>query len=193
MDRKILVVGVAAAALTVAACGRQDADVSPEKATMPDANAVATIATPPDEAAAPDFVTEMATSDLYEIAAAKLALERAANADVKAFAKEMQTAHEASSAGLQTAIASSGQTLATPTVVPSELKEKLDDLAAKTGGDFDKAYMEMQVDAHQNALNLLQRYAMDGDLPALKSFASTTGAVVQQHYDKAVALRDSLK
>jgi len=53
--------------------------------------------------------------------------------------------------------------------------------------------MENQVDAHQAALDLLKRYAQDGDVEPLKAFATNTGAVVQQHYDHAKALRDSLK
>jgi len=53
--------------------------------------------------------------------------------------------------------------------------------------------MDNQVDAHQSALNLMQRYAEDGDVPAIKAFAAATAPAVQKHYDMAKALRDSLK
>lgn len=193
MHRDLLIVGAAVAALAVAACNRQDSDVPPEQATMPDANAVATIATPADESAAPDFVLAASNNDLFEVAAAKLALDHAKSAEVKAFAKDMVAMHGQASRDLKAAAEAAGQTLVLSKEVPEDQQKKLDELAVKTGADFDKAYMEMQVDAHQDALNLLQRYAMDGDRVPLKTFASNTGAVVQKHFDKAVALRDSLK
>lgn len=52
--------------------------------------------------------------------------------------------------------------------------------------------MDGQVDAHQDALNLLQRYAQDGDVASIKSFAATTAPVVQGHLDQAKVLRDAL-
>ena len=45
------------------------------------------------------------------------------------------------------------------------------------------------VDAHQSALNLLQRYAQDGDTPALKTFAADTAPKVQKHLEMAKGLK----
>src|ERR1700761_5956915 len=39
------------------------------------------------------FVTAAATSDMYEVTAGKVALQRSQDADVKAFAQQMITAH----------------------------------------------------------------------------------------------------
>ena len=57
------------------------------------------------------------------------------------------------------------------------------------GAGFDKKYADSQVDAHQAALNLLQRYAQDGDTPALKSFAAATAPKVQEHLNMAEGLK----
>ncbi len=195
MHRTLLVAGAAVAALSLAACGQKTetkgAATPAEQAATPDANPAATIPTPSNEAAAPDFVAKAAASDMFEVEAAKIAQKRSQNAEVKKFAGEMITAHTKSTADLKKAIADSGQTLTLPAALPSDLQGKLDDL--NKADNFDKAYMENQVDAHQAALDLLQRYAQDGDVPAIKAFAAATAPVVQQHYDHAKTIRDALK
>jgi putative membrane protein len=195
MHRTLLVAGAAVAALSLAACGQKTetkgAATPAEQAATPDANPAATIPTPSNEAAAPDFVAKAAASDMFEVEAAKIAQKRSQNAEVKKFAGEMITAHTKSTADLKKAIADSGQTLTLPATLPSDLQGKLDDL--NKADNFDKAYMENQVDAHQAALDLLQRYAQDGDVPAIKAFAAATAPVVQQHYDHAKTIRDALK
>ena len=196
MTRPLLIAGAAIAALSLAACGQKTetkgAATPAEQAATPDANPAATIATPADEAAAPVFVEKASASDLFEIEAAKLAQATSKNAEVKKFAADMIAAHTKSTAALKKAIADANQTtLVLVTVLPADLQAKLDDL--KKAANFDKAYLENQVDAHQGALNLMQRYAQDGDVPAIKAFAASTAPVVQQHFDHAKTLRDATK
>ena len=196
MTRNLLIAGAAVAAISLAACGQktetEGAATPAEQAATPDANPAATIPTPSNEAAAPDFVAKAAASDMFEIEAAKLAATKAKSPEVKTFAADMVTAHTKTTEGLKKAIADSGQTaLALPTVLPSDLQGKLTDLGK--ADNFDKAYMDNQVDAHQAALDVLQRYAQDGDVPAIRAFAATTAPTVQQHLDKARAVRDAVK
>ena len=56
-----------------------------------------------------------------------------------------------------------------------------------------QAYMDEMVEAHQSALNLMQRYAQDGDVAAIKAFAAATAPAVQEHLTRAKALHDPLK
>jgi putative membrane protein len=191
----------AAAAVTVLALGAcnkasnetKGAATPGEQAATPNANPAATILTPSNEAAAPDFVAKAASSDMFEVAAGKLAATKAANPEVKKFARMMVQAHTKSTEGLKAAIASSGQTtLAPPAALPSDLQSKLDDLNGKAGADFDKAYMDAMVDGHQSALDLMQRYAQDGDVAAIKQFAAATAPVVQDHLTRAKGIKDGL-
>jgi putative membrane protein len=199
MYRQFLIVGAAIAALSVAACNNnkvdetQGAATSAEQSATPDANPAATIPTPSNEAAAPDFVAKAAASDMFEIEAAKIAQKRATHAEVKKFAGEMVAAHTKSTADLKKAIADSGAAVTPPTALPDDLQDKLDDLNKVDAKDFDKNYMDNQVDAHQAALDLLQRYAQDGDVAQIKAFAATTAPVVQKHLDMARATRDLVK
>ena len=74
-------------------------------------------------------------------------------------------------------------------MLSADMQSKLDDLNKADAKDFDKKYADGQVDAHQAALNLLQRYAQDGDTPAIKAFAAATAPKVQEHLNMAEGLK----
>lgn len=144
--------------------------------------------------AAPDFVAMAAASDMYEIQAAKIAEKRSKSADIKAFARMMVTDHTKSTAMIKKAVAESGRTdIMPPTALPADKQAMIDALNSASDADFDKTYVDQQVQAHKDALALMQGYAMSGDTPALKEAAAKIAPVVQMHLDKAVALQSSGK
>jgi len=194
MTRNILIVGAAFAALSLAACGpkadeTKGAATPSEQAATPDANPAATVPTPADETKADVFAAKAADSDMFEVEAAKLAAKRSTNAEVKKFAVMMEKAHGKSTESLKAAIAASGATITLPMALSADAQGKLDDLTKADDKDFDKKYADSQVDAHQAALNLLQRYAQDGDTPAIKAFAAATAPTVQEHLNQAEGLK----
>lgn len=192
MTRILLLAGAAALSLSLAACNKTPEEKTTE-AVAPDANPAATVPTPADESAAPDFVAKAAVSDMFEVEAGKLALQRSKNAEVKAFAQMMIDMHTKTTANLKTAIASSGLAITPPALLPDDKTTALADLRAVDAKDFDKKYMDGQVDAHQAALDLMTRYAQDGDNATLKAAATATAPIVQDHLTKAKAIRDALK
>lgn len=187
---------VAASVIALAACSKpaetKGAATPSEQAATPDANPAATVPTPADEASAPDFAALAAASDMFELEASKLALQRSNNAEVKAFAQMMIDAHTKTTEALKAAIATSGATVNLPATLPQNLQEAMDKLRSSSAEDFDKDYMNAQVDRHQAALDLFQRYAQDGDIAALKTLAAATAPAIQTHLDKARALRDKV-
>jgi putative membrane protein len=144
-------------------------------------------------AATPDFVNAAASTDMFEIQAAKIAEKRSKNADVKAFAAMMIHDHTQSTAALKAAIKASGQPLTLPTDLPGDKKAKIDELNAAAPADFDKTYIDSQITAHQDALTAIQAYAANGDTPALKDFAGKIAPVVQMHLSKASSIKDTMK
>jgi putative membrane protein len=60
--------------------------------------------------------------------------------------------------------------------------------AAGAGPSFDLAYKNAQITAHQNALQLMQAFAANGDVPALRNAAAQAVPVVQMHLNQAQAL-----
>lgn len=200
MKHSVLIVGAAVAALAVAACNKKndttttaDNSAATQPAQQPDAHPAATVPTPSNEAAAPDFVAKAAAGDMFEIESSKIALKRATNAEVKKFARMMIEAHTKTTAALKKAIADSGQAITPPTALPDDLQGKLDELNKVDLKDFDKAYMSDQVDGHQAALDLFQRYANDGTVQPIKDFATATAPIVQDHLTHATGIKNGLQ
>jgi putative membrane protein len=115
----------------------------------------------------PDFVKEVAVSDMFEIQSSKLAAEKSDGA-TKDFANQMVKDHTKTSTELKTAVANDPK-VTMPTALDSAHQDKLDQLKSLNGADFTKKYHSMQVDAHEDAVSLFQRYGDGGDHPALKS------------------------
>ena len=194
MSRHLLIAGACIAALSLTACGPKadpaataapvEQAMAPAPDPAPAAPAVVTMAT--------DFVPMAAASDMFEIEAAKVAQGKSANAEVKKFAAEMIAAHTKSSAALKKAIADSGQTMTPPAALPADKQAMLDSLKAADAAGFDKMYVDGQVTAHQQALDLMQGYADGGDVPAIKAFATTTAPVVKGHHDMAKMMADKM-
>lgn len=136
-----------------------------------------------------EFADKAAKSDAFEIAAAKLAKTNAASAGVKSFAATMIEAHTASTAKIKAAAAKASPAIKPDPTLTSDLQSKLDDLAKLKGADFDKAYVDGQISAHEDALSLMKNYAGNGDTPSLKAAAGDIAPIVQKHLDMARALK----
>jgi putative membrane protein len=193
-----LLASAAIALLALAACNKSDdqtnapsAVTNAEANATPSANPASTLLSTTDVTKAANFVTLAAASDMFEIQSSKIALQRSTNPDVKHFAQMMIDAHTRTTTTLKGLVAAQSN-LTLPTGLPSDLQSKLDQLGSVSSADFDSTYLNDQVDGHQSTLNVMQRYAKDGDVETLKQFAAATAPVVQQHLDKAKALRDAL-
>ncbi|KAB0838977.1 DUF4142 domain-containing protein, partial [Cronobacter sakazakii] len=83
---------------------------------------------------------DMAQADINEVAAAKIALEKAQNSDVKAFAQKMVDDHSAALSKVQAVAQQKGVTL--PTEPDAEHKAMAAKLEKESGDALDKQYME---------------------------------------------------
>ena len=65
------------------------------------------------------------------------------------------------------------------------------DLEGARGSGFDKMYMDQQVEAHQEALGVMQGYAQSGPgwQDRIRDAAAKTAPLVKQHLDMAKALQ----
>ena len=127
-----------------------------------------------------DFVQQAAISDMFEIQSSELATQRA-DAATKAFAEQMVSAHRKTSDELK-GLAASGKVKETlPTKMDSAHQEKLDTLKGLKGADFTKQYRSDQVEAHENAVSLFERYADGGDNATLKDWAGRTLPELKRH------------
>lgn len=213
MNRNLILSGAAVAALTLtAACSKPtNSGTDPNSASNQTANsgAMAPVAATVDKAqdataaavgtaaaAMPTdpqgFVTAMATSDMYEIQAAKIAEGRSTSAKVKAFAAKMIHDHSATTVELKGILAKGSATNVTaPTDLDQRRQGLIDNLKSATADGFDKTYLDQQVAAHTEAESTLNNYGGKGDNDALKAFAVETAPKVQKHLDMVKALDDA--
>src|SRR6201994_2032456 len=138
-----------------------------------------------------DFIKEAATSDMLEIAAAKVAQDKG-NADEKKFAERMVTDHTKTSTELKGIVPADMQS-AVPSSLDDASQKKLDKLRDTKPDDFASEYDPMQVSAHKDAVSLFERYAKGGDDPKLKDWAGKTLPTLQHHLEMAQDMNKNRK
>jgi putative membrane protein len=192
-------VAMVALVLSLAACG-QKAEQTVDAATNEAAEAVAAagnatsdVVEATKEAITPtpsgqEFADRAAKSDAFEIAAAKLAQTNGESEDVKTFAKDMTKAHTDSTAKIKAAAKEAVPAIMSQAALTSDQSDALADLGKLKGADFDRKYMSGQVEAHENALVLMEDYSKNGDVASLKAAATEIAPVVKRHLDMARAL-----
>jgi putative membrane protein len=134
------------------------------------------------------FVAAAATSDMYEVTAGKIAMQRATSPAVKEFAQMMVDAHTKTTAKLKGIIAENKIAAMPPAHVDNRRQGMLDNLRGASMNDFDHRYITQQVAAHTEADILFKGYAKDGDNAAVKEFAGTTDKDIKMHLSMAKKL-----
>lgn len=131
------------------------------------------------------FAEAAAQSDMYEVAAAKIALHRSHSDDVKSFAQKMIDAHNGTTRELKHLV-SSGKVQATlPTAMDDRHKGMIDNLTGASDTDFDGRYIDQQETAHSEAETLFKTYGDNGDNADLKQFAANTVGAISDHLKMA--------
>lgn len=182
--RAVLVLSAAAIACTLAlgGCSRES-----EPAQM-----LASLAPSPQIDPA-NYVQTAGMSDLFEVEAGKVATRRARSSEVRSFARMMVKDHTESTGKIRSAVRSSNLGIQLPAALDPQHQEKLAALRSVPRAEFDRQYMEGQVEAHQEALKLQQSYGESGGDPNLKAVASQLTPIVQHHLDEAQTILSGLR
>ena len=143
-----------AAALTVGCSGDGDRN---QAAKTAGSGAVGTSgeARPADVSSADkDFVQDVAIGNMAEMELARLALQRAADANVKKFAQMMVDDH--SKAGDRLKTVATQHRIEVPAQVDEKHKDQADKLGQKRAAEFDRDYADAMVDGHQDFMDKLE-------------------------------------
>ena len=141
---------------------------------------------PSSPLAAPTYMQMAASSDQFEIQSGQLAAQMSQNAAVRNFGNLLVAHHTFTTQQLAAAAQAAGLTPPPPALLPAH-QAMLDQLRS-AGPNFDVAFRDIQVQAHQEALGLHQNYSTGGDHPALRTVAAAAVPIVQQHLTAAQAL-----
>jgi len=137
-----------------------------------------------------NFWTKAAQGGMAEVELANLAVQKAQNADVKKFAQQMITDHTKANAELKSLAAKKNITL--PTDIGSSHKSAMDDLSRLSGADFDKKYVEMMVDDHEEDVDLFEDNTDNSDAD-IKAFAAKTLPTLKAHLESIKAIQSKMK
>jgi putative membrane protein len=127
------------------------------------------------------FVQTAARGDMFEIQAAKTALDKSKSDSVKSFAQMMIDDHTASTEKLKAAVEKSKVKASIPKDLDKKHSDMLDHLKKASASAFDQSYLQDQTAAHREMLGLMKTYSQSGDNAALKQFAAEASTVVQKH------------
>lgn len=141
-----------------------------------------------------EFVERVAASNRFEIASSELARDRAKDPRVVAFAEHMIEDH--AKAGKEFAAArteadvDSSMTTASTQDEPEAVREHLEALEALNGAEFDEAYVDLQIRAHEDAVELFRAYSLTGSDDDLRAFAEETLPTLEEHLAEVQQLEE---
>jgi putative membrane protein len=129
------------------------------------------------------FAVDATNIGMMEIALGNVAQQNAMRKDVKDFGAMMVKDHTSAGDDLKKIADTKHITL--PTSLSADDQKKVDDMKAKTGNKFDKAYIDMMIDGHKKAADEFQDEIKSGSDADLRAFATKTLDVIHAHLDSA--------
>ena len=125
------------------------------------------------------FLEKAAQGGMTEVKLGKLASEKSASPKVKEFGARMVKDHGKADAKLKTIASAKGVDV--PANLDTEHQASVDSLSDKSGGSFDKAYVDAMVKDHEQDAADFQREADSTQDPQVKAFATQTLKTVKMH------------
>ena len=126
------------------------------------------------------LMTRAAQMGIAEVAASKVAMEKASRPEVKKFAEHMVKEHEKANSELKQIASSKGVSL--PTSPDAKHQDALKDLRGMSGDKFDRQYMQQAgIKDHKASLDLFEDGAKKAKDPELKTFFEKNVTNIKQH------------
>jgi putative membrane protein len=133
-----------------------------------------------------EFVVNAGMGGLAEVAHGNLAVQKATNADVKAFAQRMVTDHGTANTELAQLATTKG--LALPTELTGEHQQMQEHLNSLSGAAFDKEYMKHMVESHEKTVADFDKASTTSTDADLKAWTAKTLPTLQDHLRQAKAI-----
>jgi len=188
------------AVLTVAACAKKDNSAvdttAASSTTMADTSAMAGAPAASGTWSDANIVALLDEANAADSSAGAVAATKGTAAAVRDFGKRMIRDHHQ--------LRAEGAALAkklniTPTApsddpLPSAAQSEMNTLnTTAKGKDFDKAYIDAEVDAHKQVLELATKAASQTQNAELKNLIQKAAPVIQGHLDKAESIQKTLQ
>jgi putative membrane protein len=163
---------------------------------MADTSAMAASSTPSGAWSDANIFALLDEANAADSSAGAIAATKGTAASVRAFAKDMMRDHHqlrTQGAALAKKLNITPEAPADDPVAPMAQTETNTLNSTAKGKDFDKAYIDAEVDAHKAVLDLATKAAAQTQNTELKNLIQKAAPVVQAHLDKAEAIQKALK
>ncbi len=137
------------------------------------------------------FVKEAALGGMTEVELGKVAAQKASDAKVKEFAQKMIDDHTKANDNLKQIASKSNMQI--PSSLDAKHQSRIDKLSKLSGEEFDKAYVKDQLKDHETDVREFKDEANNGSDPNVKTFASSTLPILQEHLEMVKSLNKGEK
>ncbi len=134
-----------------------------------------------------NFVDEASAKGIAEIETAKMALDKGMSEDVKQFAQMMIDDHTKANQELAQLAQAKDLEMSDEATLMDKAKAMI--LKLRDGENFDEAYANNQVVAHEQTIEMYQDYMEGGENADLKQFAQKTLPKLEEHLKQAKDLQ----
>lgn len=138
-------------------------------------------------AQADDFVDDASAKGIAEIESARIALEHSQAQDIRDFANRMIEDHTQANQKLKQLAQEKNLEISDEAMLMDKAKAMI--LELRDGEDFNEAYANNQVVAHEQTIELFRDYLQSGENPDLRQYAETTLPKLEEHLTKARELQ----
>lgn len=143
------------------------------------------------EGSAESFMKMAIEGNLAEVQLGKLAQSKGYSDGVRAYGKTLEADHtQANVNAVKTAMAAG---IDVPTAPSNAQQTKYKKLAKLSGAKFDKEFIDMMVDDHEDDVDAYAKEAKMTEDGAVATYASATLPVLQGHYQVAKDLQSRMK
>lgn len=138
----------------------------------------------------PTFLATAASANMLEIEAGKLAVQNAANAEVKSYGQMMIDHHTRANQELKEVAKQLNTELPTTLLLPHQAM--LDKVKGKTGAAFDEDFMDMMETSHKQTIAMFAAKANSAENPSVAAYATKTLPVLRTHLEAATRIEDTV-
>jgi len=181
---RISAVSILSVALSLGAIDSVSAQTAPAKTQTPAGKS------PGVATADALFIRTAGEAGKAEVDLAQLAIDKSTNAAVKSFAETLKNDHQKANGDLAEIADRKGVTIAQTTASAKAMHSKL---AAKSGAEFDKAFLDQMVSDHDKAVSDFTKEGKNTKDADIQAFTDKALPTLRDHLARAKDLRANVK
>ena len=136
------------------------------------------------------FFTYALSGSMLEIQMAQLALATAESQEIKDYAQMIAKEHQEVNEALR--VIAEEKEFNLPLTMMEKQEEKLDELQEAKGAEFDRTYLNMQIEMHQQSIDQFESMQPEIEDQELSQWIDNTLPILRQHLEQALQIQEQI-